>query len=91
MRAKESLPMQVGSLVITCREIPTLPVGDSVYQADASTKNIPMGTVGIIIQRPDHARPRQFLVNFVGGREWWMYHNEIQPYIKNEANQVSTA
>ena len=88
MRAKESLPMQVGCLVETIDKVFTMPNSE---QGDNIHRTLEKGTVGIILERPGVDRPRQYLINFVGGETYWMFHNEIQPYIKNEANQVSTA
>jgi len=67
-----------GAMVETSHEIYTLPrEGEESYDDPV----MPAGTVGIIIQLPDTDRPRQYLVNFVGGLTYWMYTNEIQPYI----------
>jgi hypothetical protein len=77
---KESIVMEVGSLVMTSRDIHTVPMDDSLYPNGRGTRAIAKGTVGIILERPGVARERQFLINFVGGHQWWMYHNEIEPY-----------
>jgi hypothetical protein len=66
---------------MTARDIHTVAMDDTLYPSGRGTRAIPKGTVGIIIQRPGFAKERQFLVNFVGGQEWWMYHNEIEPYL----------
>lgn len=68
-----------GTMVQTSREIHTV-AGDP----EENYNSLPLGTVGIIIQRPNTDRPRQFLVNFVGGRTYWMYTNEIEPYMKEK-------
>jgi len=78
--------MMPGSLVETTNEIHTVPMGDPMYPGGNSDRGLPQGTVGIIVCRPSAHRPRQFLVQFVGGMEWWMYHNEIKPLVKGEKN-----
>ena len=80
---RESTPLMPGAMVITSKEVHTVP-GDP--EENYAHPHLPAGTVGIIIQRPHTERPRQFLVNFVGGRTYWMYSNEIEPYIKEEKN-----
>jgi len=75
---KERSVMVPGAMVVTSHEIHTVP-GDPNTIHNSGT--LPEGTVGIIMQLPDVDRPRQFLVNFVGGRTYWMYTNEIQPYM----------
>ena len=74
--------MMPGDLVETVHEIHTVPMGDPIYPGGDSDRGLAPGTVGIIITRPSDSRPRQFLVQFVGGMEWWMYHNEIQPLLR---------
>lgn len=81
---KESPAMNPGTMVQTSHEIHTVP-GDP----EENYASLPMHTVGIIIQRPNADRPRQFLVQFVGGRTYWMYGNEIEPYIKSEEVRVT--
>ena len=72
--------MAPGALVMTTHEIHTVPTeAEENYAGDPS---LSPGTVGIIIERPSVNRPRQYLIAFVGGRTYWMYANEIQPYIK---------
>ena len=78
---RESLVMKVGSLVVTARDIHTVPMDGELYPNGRGTRAIAKGTVGVILQRPGVDRERQFLVNFVGGHEWWMYHNEIEPWL----------
>jgi len=74
---KEKKVMEVGSLVETTDKVFTLPSKDGVGMIhDILDK----GTVGVIIERPNTERPRQYLINFVGGQTYWMFHNEIQPY-----------
>jgi len=47
-------------------------------------KSLNEGIVGIILQTPTKERPRQYLIEFVGGDTWWMYTNEFEPYIMAE-------
>jgi hypothetical protein len=78
-KAKESRPMEVGCLVETTDKVFTMP---SYEEEDEGLHHIlEKGTIGIIINRPSSERPRQFLINFVGGQTYWMFHNEIQPYM----------
>jgi len=75
-----------GNLVQTAYEVRALSFCE-IDGAKSSPPNcLPPGTAGIIIKRPDHDRPRQFLVQFVGGQEWWMYTNEIEPYREEKKN-----
>tara|TARA_R110002110_G_scaffold334549_2_gene545466 strand:- start:492 stop:740 length:249 start_codon:yes stop_codon:yes gene_type:complete len=74
-----------GDMVMTSMVVHTIP-GDP--EENYAHPYLPAGTIGIIIQRPDTDRPRQFLVNFVGGRTYWMYANEIEPYIKSEKDRI---
>ena len=78
---KEYPLMMPGALVETAHEIHTVPMGDPVYPDTPRAGGLPQGTAGIIVCRPIPERPRQFLVQFVGGVEWWVYHNEIKPLI----------
>lgn len=73
----EKNAMQPGCLVETTNEIHTVPFDHD----NRGYESLPQGTVGIIIDRPNSERPRQYLVNFVGGETYWMYCNEIQPYM----------
>ena len=77
-RVKESSPMEVGCLVETTDKVFTMP---SYQQEDGIHNVLEKGTVGIIMERPGAERPRQYLVNFVGGQTYWMFHGEIQPYM----------
>jgi hypothetical protein len=81
-KTKEYPLMMAGDLVETVHDIHTVPMGDPIYPGGNSDRGLPQGTAGIIICRPSASRPRQFLVHFVGGMEWWMYHNEIQPLLR---------
>ena len=83
-KPKETPVMQVGCLVVTRRNVASIPLDDPIYPGGNEHPGIPAGTVGIILARPKTEKPRQFLVNFVGNREYWMYHNEIEPYIKEK-------
>ena len=74
----ERVVMQVGALVETTDKIFTLP---SHSEVDGLHDILDKGTVGIIVKRPTHGKPRQYLINFVGGREYWMFSNEIKPYM----------
>ena len=75
---KERELMVPGAMIETSHEIYTLPKeGDESYDEPV----LPIGTVGIILERPNTERPRQYLVSFVGGLEYWMYTSEIQPYL----------
>tara|TARA_R110002074_G_scaffold387394_1_gene569527 strand:- start:95 stop:346 length:252 start_codon:yes stop_codon:yes gene_type:complete len=73
-----------GTLIQTKSEVHTV-AGDP----EENYSSLAAGTVGIIIQRPNLDRPRQFLINFVGGNTYWMYSNEIEPYIKSEEIRVT--
>ena len=73
---REVSVMTVGCLIETTDKIFTM----SNYQQDNLHNTLEKGTVGIVVKRPDSERPRQYLVNFVGGETYWMYSNEIQPY-----------
>ena len=92
MPAKATKPvvLALGSLVMTSQEIYTLPgsepLDDPIYPGGRTSKGIAAGTIGIIVKRPDQVHPRQFLVNFLGGSEWWIYATEIEPYHKEEEN-----
>ena len=77
---KEELTMQVESLVETIRDVASIPMDDPIYPGGHEHVGIPAGTVGIVLQRPNTDKPRQFLISFVGNRQYWMYHNEISPY-----------
>jgi hypothetical protein len=77
-KVKESLPMEVGCLVITKDQVFTMPSNE---QQDNLHHVLEKGTVGIIVKRPNSERPRQYLINFVGGETYWMFHGEIQPYM----------
>jgi len=82
---RESLVLAVGTLVITPMKVHSVPVqirAPGVHPVpDLSHKTIvEAGTVGIIIERPKTDRPRQFLVEFVGNKRYWMYGHEIEPY-----------
>jgi hypothetical protein len=79
--ATERPLMIPGSLVMTTHEVRAIPPFEVDGSHGAYPNGLPAGTVGIIIQRPNTERPRQFLVQFVGGNEWWMYTNEIEPHI----------
>jgi len=76
---KERELMIPGAMVETSQEIYTLPEEDGESFEDPS---LPAGTIGIILERPNTERPRQYRISFVGGRTYWMYTNEIRPYIK---------
>jgi len=74
--------MAPGSLVIASHKIDTVPKSESPHAWDAEFgSSLPQGTVGIILERPSDTRPRQWLVQWLGGKEWWMYTNEIKPYL----------
>ena len=75
---KESIIMNVGSLVETADRVFTMP---SYQQEEGLHSVLEKGTVGIIMERPGKERPRQYLVNFVGGQTYWMFHGEIRPYV----------
>ena len=75
---KESIVMSVGSLVETVERVFTMP---SYQQEDSIHDILEKGTVGIIIKRPGAERPRQYLINFIGGQTYWMFHGEIRPYV----------
>jgi hypothetical protein len=75
-----------GSLVQTAYEVRTLSYSEIDGSGEAPPTYLPPGTAGIIIERPPIDRPRQFLVQFVGGHEGWMYPTEIEPYHKEEEN-----
>lgn len=76
-RVEERDVMVPGALIETTDKIFTLPEGE---QQDYIHHTLEKGTVGIIIERPNKEKPRQYLINFVGGRTYWMFSNEIQPY-----------
>jgi hypothetical protein len=76
---RERKVMHVGALVETTDKIFTLPNHNS--QQDNLHDVLDKGAVGIIVKGPNHGKPRQYLINFVGGREYWMFSNEIQPYM----------
>ena len=69
-----------GSLVQTAHEVRALSYSEIDGSDGDDPGYLPPGTAGIIIKRPPLDRPRQFLVQFIGGYEWWMYTNEIEPY-----------
>jgi len=73
--------MNVGSLVQATHDISTIPQNlvEHVKAGDVVSM-LPEGTVGIILELST-SRNRRFLVQWVGGHEWWMYTNEIRPYI----------
>jgi hypothetical protein len=75
-----------GNLVQTAYEVRTLSSPEIDGSGEVPPNYLPPGTVGIIIKRPDLDRPRQFLVQFVGGHEWWMYTSEIEPYREEKKN-----
>ena len=58
-RVKESRPMEVGCLVETTDKIFTLP---SHNEIDGIHDVLDKGTVGIIVKRPTHGKPRQYLI-----------------------------
>jgi len=67
-----------GAMVSTTQEIYTLPK----EEGESYDKPVlPAGTIGIILERPKTDRPRQYLISFVGGLTYWMYTNEIRPYL----------
>ena len=75
---KERSVMIPGAMVVTSHEIHTVPGDPNTIHNNGT---LPEGTVGIILERPNTERPRQYLVSFVGGLEYWMYTSEIQPYL----------
>jgi hypothetical protein len=75
---KERELMTPGAMVETSQEIHTVPGDPNTLD---NYGRLEAGTVGIILERPNNDRPRQYLVSFVGGRTYWMYTNEIKPYI----------
>ena len=75
---KERELMIPGAMVETSQEIHTVPGDPNTLE---NYGRLTAGTVGIILERPNTDRPRQYLVSFVGGRTYWMYTNEIKPYI----------
>ena len=75
-----------GSLVQTAYEVRTLSYSEIDGSDGEEPSCLPPGTAGIIVKRPDQVHPRQFLVNFLGGSEWWVYAIEIEPYHKEEEN-----
>ena len=84
---KESVVLEVGTLVITPSRVCSIPqyagpFTSNSYPNMADKVIVEPGSIGIILQRPQAERPRQFLVQFVGGGSWWMHHNEIEPYTK---------
>ena len=89
-KATKPVVLALGTLVKTSQEIYTLPgfepLDDPIYPGGRTSKGIAAGTIGIIIERPDQVHPGQFLVNFLGGSEWWIYATEIEPYHKEEEN-----
>lgn len=90
-KVSESLVMAVGTLVITPRQVHSLPTqhrSPGVHPLpDMSQKIIvEAGTIGIILERPKSDRPKQFLVEFVGSKRYWMYGYEIQPYQEEKKN-----
>jgi hypothetical protein len=81
-RPTEKLLMVPGSLVVASHRIDSVPKGEPSQGWDEEFGSaLPQGTVGIILERPSLNRPRQWLVQWVGGKEWWMYSNEIKPFI----------
>jgi len=72
--------MKPGSLVQTRETVYTIP--NYTQDDNLPHPELPAGTVGIIMERPNQDRPSQYLVNFVGGQVYWMYHTEIEPYIQ---------
>tara|TARA_R110000744_G_scaffold376333_1_gene490515 strand:- start:1652 stop:1933 length:282 start_codon:yes stop_codon:yes gene_type:complete len=84
-KATESVVLALGTLVMTKNQVCSLPSQQRLPGghpvSDMSDKVIvEAGTVGVIIQRPDTIRPRQFLVQFVGNETYWMYSGEVTPY-----------
>lgn len=73
--------MLPGCLVETSRTISSIPIDDPIYPGGAEKTGLDAGLVGIILDAPNTARPRQYLVSFVGGKTYWMFANEIQPYM----------
>lgn len=72
--------MAPGNLVIASHRVDSVPNDKSSKEWDSEFGSaLPQGTVGIILERPSLNRPRQWLVQWVGGKEWWMYSNEIEP------------
>ena len=70
--------MKPGAMVETTDEIYTIPDEEGESYDEPI---LPPGTIGIILERPKTDRPRQYLISFVGGRHYWVYTNEIQPYM----------
>jgi hypothetical protein len=75
-----------GSLVQAAYAVRTLSYSEIDGSDGEEPGYLPPGTAGIIIKRPPLDHPRQFLVQFVGGHEGWMYPTEIEPYHKEEEN-----
>lgn len=74
-----------GSLIRTKSEVYMYP---DDTEENYEREKLAEGTVGIILQTPTKERPRQYLIEFLGGNVWWMYTNEFEPYIigKEEKN-----
>jgi hypothetical protein len=82
-KATEYSLLKPGSLVRTKSKVYIYP-DDTEENYDKKSLN--EGIVGIILQTPTKDRPRQYLIEFVGGDTWWMYTNEFEPYIMAEDN-----
>ena len=85
IKVRESLVLSVGTLVVTPRRVCSVPEqvrSTGVHPLPSLSHKIIVeaGTVGIIIERPKTDRPKQFLVEFVGNKRYWMYGHEIEPY-----------
>jgi len=85
IKIRESVVLEVGTLVVTPAHVCSVPQqqrapGVHPLPSMADKIMVESGSVGVILQRPQVERPHQFLVQFVGGESWWMYHNEIRPY-----------
>jgi len=80
-KTTETSLMLPGCLVETTHEVRAVPPFETVSGTAEYSVGLPAGTVGLIIALPQGDRPRQYLIQFVGGQEWWMYTNEIAPHL----------
>ena len=85
-KTTESLVFEAGTLVETRAQVLAVPQsrhapGVHPVPNMADKVIVEPGEVGIILQRPQNNYPNQFLVQFVGGKTYWMFGREIAPYI----------